>query len=197
MQRFIHTYRRWLGTGIVLLLALCAHAQADTTAFIQVVDTNYATVVYPSDIDSARVDSFYRKRKLDIHKCMNPDLYFEVYRWYATCYRWGGDTKAGIDCAGFAKMLYSKIYNRNINRSADGIYPQCRPLHKHEMPVEGDFVFFNIRGKRLSHVGIYLRDGKFAHATVHAGVIISSMDEAYYKKYFYKYGRLKDDEGKK
>ena len=56
---------------------------------------------------------------------------------------------------------------------------------------EGDLLFFNINGRYMYHVGIYLQNGMFAHAAVHGGVIVSSMDEKYYQRWFYKAGRLK------
>ena len=51
-------------------------------------------------------------------------------------------------------------------------------------------LFFKIRKGQISHVGIYLGNNKFAHASVKTGVIISSLDEPYYKKYFYKGGEV-------
>jgi len=54
---------------------------------------------------------------------------------------------------------------------------------------EGDLVFFKIKKKRISHIGIYLGNNKFAHASVKNGVIISDMDEPYYQKRFYSGGR--------
>jgi murein DD-endopeptidase / murein LD-carboxypeptidase len=55
---------------------------------------------------------------------------------------------------------------------------------------EGDLVFFKIKKNIISHVGIYLGNGKFAHASMHSGIIVSDLDEPYYKKYFYKATRV-------
>ncbi|MFH2096248.1 MAG: NlpC/P60 family protein, partial [Bacteroidota bacterium] len=53
----------------------------------------------------------------------------------------------------------------------------------------GDLVFFCIKGGKVSHVGIYLKDGFFVHASTRAGVIVSNLGESYYKKYFCRAGR--------
>jgi lipoprotein Spr len=54
----------------------------------------------------------------------------------------------------------------------------------------GDLVFFKIKKNRISHVGVYLGNNKFAHSAVKGGVRIDSLDTPYYKKTFYKGGRL-------
>lgn len=142
-------------------------------------------------LDSARVDSFFRRHTIDLTRCDNPALYLEVYRWYKTCYRYGGSTGKGIDCSGFTSMLIKKIYGKELPHSSAAMFAYCEPLPKSEVPAEGDLVFFKIRKGRISHVGVYLQHGKFAHASTRAGVIISDLSEAYYKRYFYKAGRIK------
>lgn len=155
-------------------------------------DSSRVAFPFPDDVDSVKVDSFFIKHGLDIHTCQKPELYLEVYRWYRTCYRYGGSGGKGIDCSGFTNMLYEKIYGVKIPRASYLIYDICEPLAKKEEKREGDFVFFKIRKNRVSHVGVYLANNKFAHASTQAGVIISDLDEPYYRKYFFKAGRLKE-----
>ena len=57
---------------------------------------------------------------------------------------------------------------------------------------EGDLVFFKIGSTRVSHVGVYLSNGYFAHATLRRGVMISSLEESYYSKYFSSAGRVSE-----
>ena len=52
-------------------------------------------------------------------------------------------------------------------------------------------MFFNINKGRISHVGIYLKDNKFIHASSYRGVVVNDLDENYYKRYFYAAGRVK------
>ncbi len=146
---------------------------------------------FPADLDSMKVDSFFKKHAIDFSACNKPEMYYEIYRWYKTCYRYGGDSNKGIDCSHFVNMLYEKIYGHRLNSSSGSIFTQCKALKKgFEEAEEGDLVFFRIKKKRISHVAIYLQNGKFAHATTQAGVIISDFNEPYYKRHFYKVGRI-------
>jgi lipoprotein Spr len=144
------------------------------------------------EIDSAKIDSFYQAKSIDLSQAGSIELYNEIFRWYRTCYRYGGNTDHGIDCSHFVNMLYEKIYGKTLGPSAGAILSQCRLLKK-GIPAahEGDILFFKIKKGQISHVGIYLQNNKFAHASVHSGVIISDLSEPYYKKRFYKVGRVK------
>ena len=146
----------------------------------------------PDESDIARVDSFYSNLNIDNRQTENPELYNEVYRWYGTCYRYGGSNSNGVDCSHFVNALYEKIYGTQLQGNAASIYKQCLPLKSIHKAKEGDLIFFKIHGKRISHVGIYLQNGKFAHASTKLGVTISDMSEPYYKKKgFGRVGRVK------
>ena len=120
----------------------------------------------------------------------NMKLFNFVYDWIGTPYRLGGGTKKGIDCSGFTKQLYSQVFNLDIKRNSRDIFSMVSPVKKDELK-EGDLVFFKIRSRSISHVGIYLGNDRFAHASS-KGVAISSLDDAYYSRYFYKGGRVLD-----
>ncbi len=120
----------------------------------------------------------------------NEKLYAAVGEWLGTRYCYAGDSKRGIDCSGFVSELYKKAFSLALNGSSTDLFKQVKPLKKTELR-EGDLVFFKIRKKRISHVGIYLGQNKFAHASVKAGVTIDDLDEPYYRKFFYKGGRIK------
>ena len=158
---------------------------------VPVADTTMVTAGFPADLDSLKVDSFFREKGIDLSLAKRPEIYYEVYRWYRTCYRYGGNTNKGIDCSHFVNMLYEKFYGHRLNSSSSAIYTQCTIKKKnYDSAEEGDLVFFIIKKKRVSHVAIYLQNGKFAHATTQAGVIISDKDEAYYRRHFYRVGRV-------
>ena len=74
--------------------------------------------------------------------------------------------------------------------AAGDLFKKCDEIIPADLQ-EGDLVFFNINGRYLFHVGIYLQNGRFVHAAVHGGVMVSSLDEPYYKRWFSKAGRLK------
>jgi len=63
------------------------------------------------------------------------------------------------------------------------------PISKDELK-EGDLIFFKIKSHYISHMGVYIGDNKFAHASSSRGVMISNLDESYWKRYYYKSGRL-------
>ncbi|TND00894.1 MAG: lipoprotein Spr [Bacteroidetes bacterium] len=120
----------------------------------------------------------------------NIPLYAFIDEWYGVPYKYGGKTKSGVDCSGLASNLYTQVFSKNISGSAANLYSLCKPLGQDELK-EGDLVFFKIDGNRISHVGIYLQNGRFVHATTKRGVMINELKEEYYKKYYFKGGRLK------
>ena len=127
--------------------------------------------------------------KVDESKIENIKLYTFIDEWYAVPYKYGGNTKSGIDCSNFTATLYSTIYNKSISGSSSGIFEKCKVVSKSNLE-EGDLVFFKIDGNKISHIGVYLQNNKFVHATTKKGVMIDDLDEPYYKKYYFKSGRI-------
>ncbi|MDB5002151.1 MAG: glycoside hydrolase [Mucilaginibacter sp.] len=118
----------------------------------------------------------------------NLKLFNFVYDWIGTPYRFGGNTKKGVDCSAFTKQLYDQVFNLDIKRNSRDIFSMVSPVSKDDLK-EGDLVFFKIHSRSISHIGIYLGNSRFAHASL-KGVAISSLDDAYYSRYFYKGGRV-------
>ena len=118
-----------------------------------------------------------------------PEMYQTIYDWLGTPYKYSGDCKDGIDCSGFVAMLFKKVFGVELAASSAEIYKDAKPL-KRTVLKPGDLVFFKIKKRRISHVGVYIGNNKFAHASVQSGVIVSDLGEPYYKKYFYKGGRV-------
>lgn len=119
-------------------------------------------------------------------------LYRFVDQWYGVPYKYGGCQKSGVDCSCFTSNLFSEVYGRKLGRTAGEIYKETEKISAGKMR-EGDLVFFIINGKSISHVGVYLKDNKFVHASTSKGVIISDLNESYYKKYFHSAGRIKKE----
>jgi lipoprotein Spr len=120
----------------------------------------------------------------------NYPLYSFVDDWYGTPYKYAGRTKSGVDCSDFICILLQTIYSKSLSGTAGNIFEACRPISADSLK-EGDLVFFKINSKIISHVGFYLQNNRFVHASVHSGVVISDLGQDYYKKYFFKAGRLK------
>jgi cell wall-associated NlpC family hydrolase len=114
----------------------------------------------------------------------------EVAGWLGTPYVSGGKTKQGTDCSGFVQTVYKTVYNLSLYRTAEDLVKNCDLIDKKDLKT-GDLVFFKIKQKKVSHVGIYLGKGKFIHASL-KGVMINDLSEAYYAKYFYSGGRIKN-----
>ena len=128
--------------------------------------------------------------KTEIKSISDKSLVNFIDSWYGVTYKYGGADKHGIDCSHFAARLYADVYNKTITGPANTIEPQTIAVKTSDMQ-EGDLVFFKIKGNKVSHVGVYIGNNKFVHASTKRGVLISDLNEAYYKKYFFKAGRLK------
>jgi hypothetical protein len=104
-----------------------------------------------------------------------------VVSFLGTPYSYGGSTKNGIDCSGFTSTVYLNALDLRLPRSAREQYRIGRAVDRSTLRF-GDLVFFNTTGASPSHVGIYIEDDLFAHASVTAGVTISSLESTYYRK---------------
>ena len=142
----------------------------------------------PDDQESLAKDYLSQIMGVALSATSNMKLFHFVYDWIGTPYRFGGSSKNGIDCSAFTKELYSQVFNMDIERSSRDIFSMVSPVRRDDLK-EGDLVFFKIHSRRISHVGIYLGNNRFAHASS-KGVAISSLDDAYYSRYFYRGGRM-------
>ena len=142
-----------------------------------------------SDPDNLASQFFSQVMGVAVSATSNTKMYQFIYDWLGTPYHLGGDTKKGIDCSGFAFQLYDKTFNTIIGSNARNIFSMVNPINKADLK-EGDLVFFKIHSKSISHVGVYIGDNKFAHASSSKGVMISNLEEAYWQRYFYKGGRV-------
>lgn len=145
------------------------------------------------DKDYVATDEEWKQLEIKLGRHDNKALYKEIKSWLGTPYSGGGHTKkVGTDCSGFVMELYLTVYNMKLERRGGlQFYNNCEPIDKKALR-EGDLVFFNNgEGGKISHVGIYLKDNKFAHASSSRGVIISDLSEKYYLKHFFAAGRVK------
>ena len=151
--------------------------------------SSIATKTEVSDPDNLASQFFSQVMGVAISATSNTKMYQFIYDWLGTPYHFGGDTKKGVDCSGFAFQLYDKTFNTIIGSNSRNIFSMVNPIDKSDLR-EGDLVFFKIHSKSISHVGVYIGDNKFAHASSSKGVMISNLEEAYWQRYFYKGGRI-------
>jgi cell wall-associated NlpC family hydrolase len=110
-------------------------------------------------------------------------MLMEIIKYLGTPYKYGGNTKDGIDCSAFTQNVYKDVFNINLERSARLQYNQGEVIEKGEELKYGDLVFFNTRKRvKPGHVGIYIGDNLFAHASTKKGVTITAIDYDYYAR---------------
>ncbi len=118
------------------------------------------------------------------------DLYREAADWLGTRYRRGGMSRKAVDCSGFTNLIYKNVFNQQLDRVSTTIAKNLKESVSKEDLMPGDMVFFStFKKKYINHVGVYLGDGKFIHASIKKGVIVSSLTEGYYSKAWRKGGR--------
>jgi len=107
----------------------------------------------------------------------------EAIRHFGTPYLWGGEGAGGIDCSAYTRNVFNNSMSIQLPRTTVEQFSVGRPVRTSEKKF-GDLVFFNTTGRNPSHVGIYLGDNLFAHASVSNGVTISSLESTYFQRRF-------------
>ncbi len=146
-------------------------------------------LVSPSDSIARKYALLLGVKKADIK---NGRLYNFIDQWLGTPYRFGGLEKDGIDCSGFVYRLQQQAFDiADMPRSSNLQINYITPKAEGDLR-EGDLVFFDYDGKQYSHVGIYLMNGYFVHASTSKGVIINKLHSIAYYKYFSRAGSVID-----
>ena len=134
------------------------------------------------------------KMDVEVERLANIDLYHFIDNWWGTPYRLGGSTQKGVDCSAFTQILISDIYGQQIPRTAREQKDFCSIVDLSNLQ-EGDLIFFKTKkGRDITHVGIYLMDERFVHASSSNGVMISSLREPYWSRHFAGAGRVVDEQ---
>ena len=122
----------------------------------------------------------------------NKKLYKELKKWLGTPYSYAAHTRGeGTDCSGMVMEVYQEVYGIKVHRnSAKMLEENCRVIDLDDLK-EGDLVFFITSGDgRVSHVGIYLKDNKFVHASSSRGVTVDDLRQNYYATHFHAAARV-------
>jgi len=112
-------------------------------------------------------------------------MLMEIIKYLDTPYKYGGNSFDGIDCSAFTQNIYKSVLSINLERSARLQFKQGIEIDDKNDLRFGDLVFFNTRKRvKPGHVGIYIQDNLFVHASSKRGVTISSIDHNYYSQRF-------------
>ncbi len=126
-----------------------------------------------------------------VEKLTNVPLLEVIDRWWGTKYCMGGSTDNCLDCSAFTQIVMRDVYQLVLPRTSQEQYTFTEKVELEDLR-EGDLVFFNTSGKDISHVGVYLLNNKFAHASTSGGVMISDMNEKYWQPRYRGAGRAKN-----
>ncbi len=137
---------------------------------------------HTSDTKAARAADAMAKLK-------SKPLYRFINNWTGVRYKLGGLDKSGIDCSGFALLLQRDIYGKTLPRRSKD---QADAIKKRSLGnlKEGDLIFFSFGGREVDHVGIYLNDDFFVHASTTRGVIVDDLTLPVYQRAIVKTGTL-------
>ncbi len=145
---------------------------------------------YNSSLELYSFTQFKYAIKLDVpvETLQNSNLYNTIDEWWGTPYRLGGTTQKGIDCSAFVQTIMLGVFALQLPRTAREQRGVAEWVPLSDLR-EGDLIFFNTKG-RISHVGVYLHNNKFVHASTSFGVMISDLNETYWSHKIVGAGRV-------
>lgn len=115
-------------------------------------------------------------------------LYEEFKKWENTPYKYGGNSFSGIDCSGFTRVVYKNVFHKNIPRTTREQATIGKRVSRSDLRV-GDIVLFKT-GKNVRHSGIIIEGNRFIHSGTSTGVIVSSLDNPYWKSHYWQIRRV-------
>lgn len=180
-------------TLLSVLLASCAmpirngydrttgsYKNSSTTSSKKKVKKQRPSNAAQEDVASKALDSADKVAKTAAaEKAFGSDWETAAKPWLGTPYKYGGSTKKGVDCSGFVLNMYKEVRGKDMPHNAATMYDQGKKISRDDLR-EGDLVFFGSFWK-IDHVGIYLNGDRFVHASSSRGVMISPMEDSYWK----------------
>jgi len=104
--------------------------------------------------------------------------------WMGAPYKYGGTSYEGVDCSGFVQQIYLQVFDIKLPRTTETMYAKGSFVREGWLNCADLLFFKNVRGGGVDHVGIYIGNNKFVHASTSRGVVISDLTSDYYSKHF-------------
>lgn len=126
---------------------------------------------------------------MNVEQLSNTALLDNIEKWWGTRYCMGGTSERCIDCSAFTQSMMQNVYSIPLPRTARDQYNASQRISYAELK-QGDLVFFHTTGRVVSHVGLYLGNNKFVHASSSNGVTISDLTDSYWSSKYIGAGRV-------
>jgi lipoprotein Spr len=146
-------------------------------------------VCQQKNIDLDAFSNFFQKVGINVTKATDLTMYANVFKWLYTPYRYGGKGEKGIDCSNYVFKLTSEAFCADSYATSNQLANMTEYVDKEDLQ-EGDLIFFNVKGYGISHVGVYLQNGKFTHSCSSKGVTVSDLGEKYWSARYCRAGRI-------
>ncbi len=129
---------------------------------------------------------------LSNEEAVKESLYAQLNEWRSVRYDYGGLSKQGVDCSGFVYLTYLSQFGIELPRTTAQLSHVGRSIPQRNLRA-GDLVFFRT-GRKARHVGILVEGRRFIHASKSNGVMLSSLDDWYWSKKYWKAQRVESKE---
>ncbi len=143
-----------------------------------------------TDLSPQRPDGLFTSAPNDtlMQQARSDLLRQEANFWAGTPHVWGGATKNGVDCSALVQQVYDNVFDVALPRTTAQQSRLGELVSIRRLEV-GDLIFYKI-DRSTRHVGIYMGNNEFFHASKSQGVTISSLDAPYWRKRFWKVKRI-------
>ncbi len=130
----------------------------------------------------------------DIEEHDDHTLFLEAASWMGVPYKYGGNSKRGIDCSGLTCAIYREVYGKKLPRTCRQQFAEIKRVNHSDELKSGDLLFFHTSpgSRECTHVGIYLKDGRFLHASSYRGVVTDVLHSKYWSTHWLGGGRKKN-----
>jgi len=180
---YLSDMKKIIATFLLLAMLFNQHNSYAAGGFCTMLDK----ICQQKHVDADALTDFFQKVGVNVYKAADISIYANVFKWLYTPYRLGGKSERGIDCSNYVFKLMNDCSDSYA--TSKQLADMTEYVDREELK-EGDLLFFNVNGGGISHVGVYLQNGKFTHSSSSKGVTISSLEEPYWNTRYCRAGRI-------